>query len=88
VLEAFPDLQKIDEDRLEFYVPSDPSGPAKNDILHYARISGPAWARLDQVAVVRIGIRASADELECRESRSISFSGSGEIGQSTTSGAC
>lgn len=66
MFEAFSDLQQIDESRLEFFVPSDPTGPARHEIGHYARITGPAWAGLS-ASVVRIGIKDAPGEKERRE---------------------
>jgi hypothetical protein len=66
VLEAFPDLGTIDPDRLDFYIPSDPSGLAKEDISDYARISNPAWPDLS-TSVVRVSILDAPGDNEHRE---------------------
>jgi hypothetical protein len=66
VHEAFPDLQQIDDSRLEFYVPLDPAGTPKAELEHYARITGPAWANL-HTATVRIGVADAVGEKERRE---------------------
>lgn len=68
VLEAFPDLQQLDDSRLEFYIPSNPTESPRQDIQHYARISGPAWAGLS-TSVVRIGVKDLPGEAERRECR-------------------
>jgi hypothetical protein len=73
VLEAFPDLGTIDPDRLDFYIPSDPSGLAKEDISDYARISNPAWPDLS-TSVVRVSILDAPGDNEQLNSKQLARS--------------